>query len=677
MYTRPSRLWFPVLAAFLAACGSSSTTPGPDGGTPQGGSGGTPTAHGGGTAASGGSSASAPPSDGGVVTIPKDASFPVGDDGGTRVIPWAPSKACVDRVAALISGPTALTLAQKIGQMSQVDSSALRTNTGAVTTAFLGSILSGGGSDPGVSTNAPGDWATMVTSFMSAAPKTPNLPLLYGIDAVHGNNNVSGAVIFPHNIGLGATRNPTLVQQVARITALEVLGVGINWAFSPVVAAARDERWGRTYEAFSESPDLAAQMGAAIVLGLQNGPLGSSQSVLACAKHFAGDGATQGGVNQGDTVMDEATFRTLAVNQYKPSIDLGVGSIMVSFSSFNGTQMSAQPHMLTEVLKGELGFQGFLVSDWDAIYLLPGTFSQQVASSVNAGLDMIMMSSSKLTPYTDFISTLTTLVGAGTVPASRVDDAARRILTIKCEMGLFDKPTTVDPTLQAAVGSEGHRAVARDAVRQSLVLLKNDGPVLPLSKSLAQVVVAGSGADTLTKQCGGWTIDWQGLGTGGTTSGGTTTGTTIRKAIEGVVGAGKVNYSLTGTGVVTGGATVGVAVIGEAPYAETKGDNLTLALSAADIATVTNLKAAGLKVVVVLLSGRPMMLDTILPSADAIVAAWLPGTEGAGVADVLFGDYKPTGKLSQTWPKSLAQIPINVGDSAYDPLYAFGFGLTY
>lgn len=676
MYTRPARLWFPFLTALLAACGSSPTTPNSGGGGGQGGSGGTAAAsHGGNDPGSrGGSGASTTLPDGGVTT--PDSGSPVGPDGGeNNVTPWAPSKACVDRVAALITGHTALTLQQKIGQMSQVDSSALRTNAGAVSSAFLGSILSGGGSDPGVATNTPADWAAMVTTFMSgAAGMTPKLPLLYGIDAVHGNNNVAGAVIFPHNIGLGATRNPTLVQQVARITALEVLGVGINWAFSPVVAAGRDERWGRTYETFSETPDLAAQMGAAMVLGLQNGPLGSSQSVLACAKHFAGDGATQGGVNQGNTVMDEATFRTLAVNQYEPAIDLGVGSIMVSFSSFNGTQMSADQHLLTDILKGELGFQGFLVSDWDAINLLPGTFSQQVASSVNAGLDMIMMSSGKLTPYTNFIRTLTTLVGAGTVPLARVDDAARRILTIKCEMGLFDKPTPVDQTLQSAIGSAEHRAVARDAVRQSLVLLKNDGAVLPLSKSLTQVVVAGSGADTLAKQCGGWTIDWYGLGTG---KGGSTTGTTICKAIEGVVGAGKVNYSAAGTGLVTNGATVGVAVIGEAPYAETMGDATNLALSAADITTVTNLKAAGLKVVVVLLSGRPMILDTILPSADAIVAAWLPGTEGAGVADVLFGDYKPTGKLSHSWPKSMAQIPINLGDATYDPLFAFGFGLTY
>jgi beta-glucosidase len=589
---------------------------------------------------------------------------------------WEPSAGCVARATALVA---AMTPAQRYGQMATVDSNGLTVSE--ATTQLLGSVFSGGNSDP-PSGNQITDWTRLVSSYLNiAAGYNPHTGLLYGIDALHGNNNVQDAVIFPHHIGLGASRNAALVEQVGRITALEMLGVGINWAFAPTVAAARDIRWGRTYESFGESPDLAGELGAAEVRGLQNGNLGNAQSVLAGAKHYAGDGDTDGGKNAGNvTSLDDEDFREIAIQPYLPSIAAGVGSIMISYSSYHGTKMTASKAWLTDVLKGELGFQGFLVSDWDAVSQLPGTWNEQVKAAINAGLDMLMLSHSKgARTAADLATALSSLVASGDIPESRIDDAVRRILTIKCEMGLLDGDTSIDVSLTAAIGSAEHRAVAREAVRQSLVLLKNDG-ILPLPKTLSRIHVTGSGADSLAKQCGGWTLGWQGLGTGGAATT-TTTGTTVLAAVKGLFAGSSTTVTTSADGSGAAGADRVIVVVGDAPYAEGQGDNANPTLSSADFATIAKVKAANVPFVVVQFSGRPLILtdgsgNSALAQSNAFVAAWLPGSEGEGITDVLFGDYHPIGQLSFTWPASVSQIPIHDGDGQ-TPLFPLGFGLGY
>lgn len=639
------------------ASGGQSTAPA--GGQAQTGQGGTSTAAGG--------------------TGPGGSSGEGGTGGQTATggTPWAPSSACVDRASTLVE---TLTLAQRIGQMTQVDSRSL--SASEVTNGFLGSVLSGGGTDP-TGGNKKSDWVSLISSYLNMAKSfNPHIGLLYGLDAVHGNNNVQDAVMFPHSIGLGASRNAKLVEDVARITALEMLGVGANWAFHPTVAPARDLRWGRTFESFGETPELAGDLGRAAVIGLQNGKLGSEKSVLACSKHYAGDGATDGGKNSGDvTTLNDAEFRKLAIEPYRASIEAGVGSIMVSYSSYQGTKMTGATKWLTDVLKGELNFRGFLISDWDAVTLLSGTYSEQVKTAINAGLDMVMLSSGYTThTAAELNTTLSALVNSGDVPADRVKDAARRILTIKCEMGLLDGDTTIDSALTDAIGSADHRAVARDAVRQSMVLLKNDGAFLPLPKTLTRIHVTGSGADSLIKQCGGWTVGWQGLTAAGTPTG-TVTGTTVLAAVKKAVQGGSTTVTSSTDGSGASGADRAIVVVGETPYAEGQGDNTNPTLSSADFAAIAAVKSANVPFVVVLFSGRPLILTdskgvSALDSADAFIAAWLPGTEGDGIADVLFGDYKPTGKLSFTWPATVAQIPIHEGDGQ-TPLFPFGHGLTY
>jgi beta-glucosidase len=576
--------------------------------------------------------------------------------------------AAIDRQAEVLLAQ--MTLDEKIGQMVQADSDALKDRSD-VKKYFLGSVLSGGSSDPDGGGNTPRDWLKFASEFRAYALQTRlKIPLLYGIDAVHGHNNIDGAVIFPHHIGLGAAHNPKLSEQAERVTALEVAGTGIQWAFAPCLAVAQDERWGRTYESYGENPGLVSDLGAAAVRGLQGKKLAADPlTVLACAKHFLGDGGTLNGKDQGNAVGDEKLLRKLYLPPYRAAIRAGVGSVMVSYSSWNGVRMHANQHLLTDVLKGELHFEGFLVSDWAAIDQISRDYKSDVAQSINAGLDMIMIpyGPGKPNNYVEFINDLKELVAAGTVPPDRIDDAVRRILRVKLIMGLFDAPAT-DPALTEAIGSPAHRAVARDCVRHSLVLLKNQAHTLPLSKQLKHLVVIGP-ADDLGMQCGGWTIGWQGEH-GRVTHGGTTILAAIRQTVS---ASTLVTCSPDGSEIKDADAVI--AVVGESPYAEMKGDRARLDLSTNDLALIARARAAGAPVVTLLLSGRPLILHSALEDSSALIAAWLPGTEGLGVADVLFGDFKPKGKLPRTWPRSNEHL--RAGDTAEKPLFPLGFGLTY
>jgi beta-glucosidase len=585
--------------------------------------------------------------------------------GGTAPTPARafPSQACLDKASALVAMMTA---DEKLAQLHQVE----RANVTAsdITQYGVGSVYSQGSSAP--ATNTPTGWADMVDGFRKASYASRlKIPIIYGLDVVHGAGPVIGATVFPHNIGLGATRNPALVEEVARTVADEAAGVGADFPFAPVVAVARDERWGRTYESFGETVELAATMGVAVANGFQkrSGPF----TVLANAKHYLGDGGTANGVNNANTAGDEAALRALHLAPYEAVVKAGVGSIMASYSSWQGTRMHANKTMITDVLKGELGFKGFVGSDFNGCT----QNGVSLGACLNAGVDMFMT----FGPSPSSFLTMVRGLVPGTVPQARVDDAARRVLVTKCEMGLLDgTQRLVDRALTAQVGSAAHRAVARRAVAASLVVLKNEGGTLPLAKNVAGIALGGKTGDNVGNQCGGWTVSWQGM------SGPITPGTTVKQALEAVV-PGKVSYSQDGT--ATGnGSTVGIAVIGETPYSEGCGDlpnpqctgrPTSTSLDDADVQVVQKMKQAGLRTVVVLVVGRPMIIDAILPIADAIVVAWLPGTEGAGITDVLFGDVHPTGKLPHSWPRSAAQIPINYGDASYDPLYSYGYGLTY
>lgn len=563
-----------------------------------------------------------------------------------------------------------MTLEEKIGQMTQVDMDAL-TNKSDVKTYFLGSVLSGGNSDPPDIT-AKG-WLKAVDEFQSWALQTRlKIPIIYGIDAVHGHNNVQGAVMFPQNIGLGATHDPRLVENAARVTAEEVAGTGIRWAFAPCVAVAQNESWGRTYESFSDSPTLCSEMGAAQVRGFQGRHLSDPASVLACAKHFLADGGTTGGKDQGDSVGDDERLRKLFLPPYIAAIKAGDRSIMVSYSSWNGVKMSANTNLLTGLLKGELGYKGFLVSDWAAIDQISPDYKSDVETSINAGLDMIMIPNGpgQKNNYVEFISDLKELVNEGKISQARIDDAVRRILRAKFQLGIFTN-TATDPALTAAVGSAEHRFVAQECVRESLVLLKNNRHALPLSKDLRHLLVMGRGANNLGIQCGGWTISWQGEA-GQRIDGGTTILSGIRKSAA--LREIEVTYSPNGEN--TNNADAVVVVVGEQPYAEMKGDRHDLSLSQENAALVKKAYSTGAPVITVVVSGRPLVLGSTADYSDALVAAWLPGSEGQGVADVLFGDYKPTGKLPRAWPRNNEQI--GGGEAVVEaPLFPFGFGLTY
>ena len=607
------------------------------------------------------------------------------------------------RVADLLSR---MTLAEKIGQMTQGERASVDADPSLITSNRLGSVLSGAGSVP--TPNLPAVWADTVDRFQRAALATRlHIPLMYGIDTVHGDGNMFGATVFPHNIGMGATRDPKLVADVARIAAEETRATGPQWVFAPCVCAARDDRWGRTYESFGEDPALVEQMETAID-GFQGRPgeLDRPDRVLATTKHFAGDGLTVFGtgsnnqttgnytIDQGVDEVDHATFDRLALRQYVPAIHKHhVGSVMPSYSDVDFTEdglgnrinMHANRDLIQGWLKDQQGFDGFVISDYNGIDHIDSgvagtTFADRVRKAVNAGIDMFMQPAN----FEQFESALTGEVNAGRVAMSRVDDAVRRILTKKFELGLFEHPFTNRKNLDQ-VGSRQHRRVARRAVSESQVLLKNRGDLLPLPRR-GDVYVAGSNADNIGNQAAGWTITWQ----GGSTN--VIPGTTILQGIRDE-SRGNVAYSKDASAPIDP-HDAGVVVVGETPYAEGFGDvggpqwgfdpgdmgvlrpPQTMQLNAADKAAVDKVCSQAASCVVIVVSGRPMIFDPAqLGEIDGLVAAWLPGSEGDGVSDPLFGRRPYTGKLPVTWPRTLDQEPINVGDASYDPLYPFGFGL--
>jgi beta-glucosidase len=614
--------------------------------------------------------------------------------GAAEALPYQdPSLPVAQRVDDLLGR---MTLEEKVGQMTQTERYQVYDDTTPITTYGLGSILSGGGSTP--TENTPKAWADMVDRFQAAALKTRlGIPLLYGIDAVHGNGNEYGATVFPHNIGLGASRDPSLVRDVEHVTAEETRATGPQWAFAPCLCAARDDRWGRTYESFGEDPALVEQMETAID-GFQGPPghLADADRVLATAKHFAGDGDTTYGTASGDYKIDQGIAQTshqqfyeLALRQYVPAISKHhVGSVMPSFSSVDWTddglgnpiKMHGNADLLQGWLKDQQHFGGFVISDWEGIHQLPGDWPTQVRTGVNAGIDMMMEPNN----YQSFISTLIDEVHAGRVSQARIDDAVRRILTKKFELGLFEHPY-VDRTNIGQVGSAQHHALARRAAAESQVLLKNGHGALPVRGRKA-VYVAGSNADNIGNQAGGWTLTWQ----GGSTN--KIPGTTILDGIR-ADARGPVTFSQDASAPIPKNAT-GVVVVGETPYAEGFGDvggpqwaydpgdkNVPrpvkdMQLSTADKAAVDKVCAAATRCAVVVVSGRPLIIDPQrLKRIDALVAAWLPGSEGTGVADTLFGVRPFTGKLPVSWPRSVDQEPINIGDANYDPLFRYGFGL--
>ncbi|MGV9247369.1 glycoside hydrolase family 3 protein [Streptomyces sp. NPDC003710] len=580
------------------------------------------------------------------------------------------------RVADLLSR---MSVEEKAGQMTQAERAGL-TSQGDIATYDLGSLLSGGGSTP--TPNTPEGWAKMIDSFQLRAQATRfQIPLIYGVDAVHGHNNLAGATIMPHNIGIGATRDPRLAERTGAVTAGEVRATGIPWDFAPCLCVSRDERWGRSYESFGEDPALVKSM-ETIIQGLQGRAdgrdLSRNDKVLATAKHFVGDGGTEYGssttgsytIDQGVTKVTRQQLEAVHLAPYRTAVDRGIGSVMPSYSSLDvlgdgrgPVKMHARADMINGVLKGRMGFDGFVISDWNAIDQLPGDYASHVRTAVDAGVDMMMV------PYTykDFRTTLTDEVRAGRISERRIDDAVSRILGQKFGLGLFEHPYA-DTSGADRIGSAAHRAVARRAAAESQVLLKNAGGVLPLRKN-QKVYVAGSNADDLGNQTGGWTLTWQGA------SGTHTQGTTILQAMR--KAGGDVTYSKDASAPLNG-YDAGVVVVGETPYAEGVGDvgnGHDLQLSAADKAAVDKVCGA-VKCAVLIVSGRPQLIGDRLGEIDALVASWLPGTEGDGVADVLYGRRPFTGQLPVTWPKSESQLPINVGDASYDPQFPYGWGLT-
>ncbi|PWA92704.1 glycoside hydrolase family 3 C-terminal domain-containing protein [Artemisia annua] len=560
-----------------------------------------------------------------------------------------------------------MTLEEKIGQMTQIDKSVASNEV--MKKYFIGSVLS-----IPLPISYPADeaspkaWIDMVNDYQKGSLSTRlGIPMIYGIDAVHGHNDVYKATIFPHNVGLGVTR------QIGAATALEVRATGIRYAFAPCIAVCRDPRWGRCYESYSEDPKIVKLM-TEIIPGLQGDiPAGSRKGVpfvggqtkiAACAKHYLGDGGTHEGIDQGNTIIDAKGLFSIHMPAYYDSIIKGVATIMTSYSSWNGVKMHTNRYLVTDFLKNTLKFRGFVISDFQGLDRITtpihANYTYSIIASMNAGIDMFMIGFN----YTEFIDGLTYLVKKQFIPMSRVDDAVQRILRVKFTMGLFENPLA-DYSMVKYLGSQEHRNLAREAVRKTLVLLKNgkttNKPLLPLPKKASKILVAGSHADNLGYQCGGWTIGWQGV------SGNNITAVDPRTHVI-------YNENPSGDFVKSNKFDYAIVVVGELPYAETFGNSVNLTIPEPGPSTIKNV-CGSVKCVVVLITGRPVVVQPYVETIDALVAAWLPGTEGQGVTDALFGDYGFTGKLARTWFKSVDQLPMNVGDSHYDPLYPFGFGL--
>ncbi|XP_006655369.2 beta-glucosidase BoGH3B-like isoform X2 [Oryza brachyantha] len=576
-----------------------------------------------------------------------------------------------------------MTLREKAAQMAQIERTVASPR--ALAELGVGSVLNGGGSAPLPRASAA-EWARMVDDMQRHALSSRlAVPILYGTDAVHGHNNVYGATIFPHNVGLGASRDAELARKIGEATALEIRATGIHWTFAPCVAVCGDPRWGRCYECYSEDPEVVRSL-TTIVAGLQGQPPADHphcypflsslrENVLACAKHFVGDGGTDKGVNEGNTICSPEDLEGIHMRPYLDCIAQGVATVMASYSQWNGEPLHASCYLLTDVLKGKLGFKGFVVSDWEGIDRLceprGSDYRYCIAQSINAGMDMIMVPFR----FEKFLEDLVFLVEAGEIPMPRIDDAVERILRVKFISGVFEHPLS-DPSLLDVIGCKEHRLLAREAVRKSLVLLKNGKnqkePFLPLAKNAKRILVAGTHADNIGYQCGGWTITWHG------DSGRITDGTTILEAIKESAGADtEVVYEEcpTEATVETGEFSYAIVVVGEVPYAEWLGDrtDLSIPFNGSDLISCI---ATKIPTLVVVISGRPLVIEPhVLDKIYALVAAWLPGTEGMGVTDCLFGDHDFLGTLPVTWFRSTDQLPMSARDASYNPLFPFGYGL--
>jgi beta-glucosidase len=633
------------------------------------------------------------------------------------------------KISALLSK---MTLDQKIGQMLQPERQFITPEQ--VKKYHIGSVLSGGGSVPGE--NKPEDWIEMNDAYWEASMQEDNehlaIPIIYGVDAIHGNTNVKGAVVFPHNIGLGAAHDPDLLERIAAVTAKEIAATGVDWTFAPTLAVARNDHWGRTYESYSEDPKIVAEYAPRFVWGLQGNF--QEDKVMACVKHWVGDGATLHGIDQGDMCISEAELRKIHVPPYQAAIDAGVLTVMVSLSSWNSVKCHGHHFLITELLKQELGFDGFVISDWDGIDYLDEDYAECVVTSINAGLDMFMVTSR----WKEFIDIAKANVANGRISLQRIDDAVSRILRVKYRFGMFEKPRPAQRKLSldhSCFGCSEHREVAREAVRKSLVMLKNDDDILPLNKE-ARILVTGKNAHNRGHQCGGFTIAWQGvndkealeesgyqevdhekirddvLNVADSWGSAIQNGTSIWEGIRAV--APNAVLSNDGGDADPAKHDLAIVVIGEVPYAEMLGDirveglakglkigpgstsDDTLSadgipimkkgpygthlylhqLHPEDIATIRNITSKGIPVVAIMICGRPLVVNLELEESTAFVVAWFPGSEGQGVADVIFGDYPMQGKLSFSWPR-YDDENWNLGDENYNPLFPYGFGLEY
>ena len=638
-----------------------------------------------------------------------------------------------------------MTLDEKVGQMTQVDKRMLDKEED-ISTYFLGSILSGGGAVP--KKNTPKGWVEMANNFQRHALSTRlKIPLIYGIDAVHGHNNVVGATTFPHNIGLGCTNDPTIIKQVNYATAVEVAATGLNWTFSPCITIPKDDRWGRQYEGFSESTELVTSLTAAAIKGYEEAlDVLDGKKIAACAKHFIGDGGTNWGtgmlkeglhtylIDRGDTRISEKELREVHLPPYLEAIKAGVKTIMISFNSWNGVKCHGSKFLVNDLLKKELGFQGLVVSDWAGIDEIPGDYKSDIISSVNAGIDLVMVPGSLYgqNHYKTFIKLLKESIEEGSITIARIDDAVTRILRVKYELNLFEDPFG-NTEYAKFVGAKEHRDIARNAVKKSVVLLKNKQNILPLEKN-QKIYLVGSGANNLGMQNGGWTVEWQGRFTPDfkildenndekieekeffrfykdiyhlkfdkdavmrsfnsvdlnkdksiiksefnsykESSPYQPKGTSILKAMNQVT-TDNSSIIYNPRAINLDKDRLIVAVIGEYPYAEGYGDNAKMGLSPFDQKVLKNCYKSGNKIIVIMLSGRPLIIKNHISNWDVFLAAWLPGMAGEGIADVLYGEYAPTGKLSFSWPKDINQLPLNINDDNYKPLFPFGFGLTY